>query len=206
MPFYKEISINQNTTAYLWKITEDIGWFNKHTKLNKISETRLKTMLSEAHQCGFLAVRMLLQHIGLSDFDLFYDETGKPFIKVKSWKLEVGSSESLLNSTIPQSYSLPISQFPSLPIQNPQPATPNSQLISISHSHQFSCICISTEPIGIDLEINKPKTLKIQFSMFQKKKIVLVSFFLNYHFIVPSIITSLCIGTNRMNIEIEYGV
>jgi phosphopantetheinyl transferase len=38
-------------------------------------------MKSESHQKGFLAVRMLLQHNDYSDFDLFYDEFGKPHIK-----------------------------------------------------------------------------------------------------------------------------
>ena len=35
------------------------------------------------------------------------------------------------------------------------------QHISISHSHEFSCICISDEVIGIDLELIKEKSLKI---------------------------------------------
>ena len=33
--------------------------------------------------------------------------------------------------------------------------------ISISHSHEFSCICISNKPVGIDIEKCKEKTLKI---------------------------------------------
>jgi phosphopantetheinyl transferase len=30
--------------------------------------------------------------------------------------------------------------------------------ISISHSHEFSCICISNKPVGIDIELCKEKT------------------------------------------------
>jgi len=76
-------------------------------------------MSSVEHKKGFLAVRMLLQHIDFTDFDLFYDEFGKPHLKCEESN------------------------------------------ISISHSHEFSCICISNQSIGIDLEKRKEKTLKI---------------------------------------------
>lgn len=75
-------------------------------------------MKSESHQKGFLAVRTLLQHVGYSDFDLYYDAHGKPHLK-------------------------------------------DEKCISISHSHQFSAIAVSTHSIGIDLELVKEKTLKI---------------------------------------------
>ncbi|WP_321539515.1 4'-phosphopantetheinyl transferase family protein [Flavobacterium piscinae] len=38
-------------------------------------------MKSESHQKGFMAVRMLLQYNGYTDFDLYYDEFGKPHLK-----------------------------------------------------------------------------------------------------------------------------
>jgi hypothetical protein len=75
-------------------------------------------MKSESHQKGFLAVRMLLQHLGYNDFDLEYDAKGKPYLK-------------------------------------------DDKYISISHSHEFSAIAVSTHSIGIDLEMVKEKTLKI---------------------------------------------
>jgi phosphopantetheinyl transferase len=125
MPFYKELKINEHTIAYFWKISEDISWFNEKSELNDNSVSRLKSMQSVAHKKGFLAVRMLLQHIGLSDFDLFYNEFGKPYLKVEN--LEVGIKK----------------------------------YISISHSHEFSCICISNKAVGIDIEKCKEKTLKI---------------------------------------------
>ncbi len=131
MPFYKELNINEHTIAYFWKITEDIAWFYEEALLNEKSIFRLKKMNSIAHQKGFLAVRMLLQHIDLSDFDLFYDEFGKPYLEVKSQKSKVKNLEL------------------------------NNLHISISHSHEFSCICISNKPVGIDLEKCKEKTLKI---------------------------------------------
>lgn len=129
MPFYKEININSNTTAYFWKISEDLELLFENVQLNEKSISRLETMSSLEHKKGFLAVRMLLQHIGFTDFDLFYDEFGKPHLKDKSKKVKC-------KSILPQH-------------------------ISISHSHEFSCICISNQCVGIDLEKRKEKTLKI---------------------------------------------
>ena len=139
MPFYKEININEHTTAYFWKISEDINWLFENVQLNEMSSCRLETMSSLEHKKGFLAVRMLLQHIGFTDFNLFYDEFGKPHLKTEdgSWKLEDSKTS---NFQLPASSSLHI---------------------SISHSHEFSCICISNQCIGIDLEKRKEKTLKI---------------------------------------------
>ena len=139
MPFYKELKINTNTTAYFWKISEDIEWLFNEVQLNEKSIVRLETMNSIEHKKGFLAVRMLLQHIGFTDFDLFYDEFGKPHLKSEDGRWKMEESETL-NTQLPASGSLHI---------------------SISHSHEFSCICISTQSIGIDLEKRKEKTLKI---------------------------------------------
>lgn len=136
MPFYKEIKINEHTVAYFWKITEDINWFKEKALLNEKSLSRLQTMQSVSHQKGFLAVRMLLQYIDLNDFDLFYDAFGKPHLKAESQMSKVKSQEiNNINS--------------------------KQKHISISHSHEFSCICISYKPVGIDIEICKEKTLKI---------------------------------------------
>lgn len=93
MPFHKEIIINEHTVAYFWKITEDINWFKEKALLNEKSLSRLQTMQSVSHQKGFLAVRMLLQHINLTDFDLFYDAFGKPHLKVESQMSNVKCQE-----------------------------------------------------------------------------------------------------------------
>ena len=132
MPFYKAITLNEHTTAYFWKITEDVTTLFRSVSLKDTSLFRYENMKSESHQKGFLAVRMLLQHLGFTDYNLIYDETGKPHLM-----LEANPS--------------PITHHPS----------PNQKHISISHSHEFSCICISNELIGIDLEKFKEKTLKI---------------------------------------------
>jgi len=81
MPLYKLVYLSNNTKLYLWKITEDFDTLFSQVKLKDSSLARLETMKSESHQKGFLAVRMLLQHNDYSDFDLFYDEFGKPHIK-----------------------------------------------------------------------------------------------------------------------------
>lgn len=127
MSFHKSIAINKTTTAYFWKITEDFNTLFREVQLKDTSLSRLEKMKSESHQKGFLAVRMLLQHIGYSDFDLFYDEKGKPHLEKK----EEREKKKDLH-------------------------------ISISHSFDFSCICISEDTfVGIDIEIMKPKILKI---------------------------------------------
>lgn len=127
MPFYKSIAINNFTIAYFWKITEDFNELFRAVQLKDVSLARLEKMKSESHQKGFLAVRMLLQHLGYSDFDLFYDENGKPHLEKKE---EREKKKDLY--------------------------------ISISHSFDFSCICISEDTfVGIDIEIMKTKILKI---------------------------------------------
>ena len=118
MPLHKILHINENTTAYFWHITEDVTSLFRAVSLRDTSLFRLEGMKSEAHQKGFLAVRMLLQHLGYTDYDLTYDEAGKPHLS-------------------------------------------DGKHISISHSHEFSCICISNKLMGIDLEKLKEKTLKI---------------------------------------------
>ena len=118
MPLHKIIHINKTTTAYFWHITEDVTSLFRAVSLKDTSLFRLEGMKSEEHQRGFLAVRMLLQHLGYTDYDLTYDEAGKPHLS-------------------------------------------DGKHISISHSHEFSCICISDELMGIDLEKLKDKTLRI---------------------------------------------
>jgi len=118
MPLYKEIVCNENVKLYLWKITEDIEFYKQEVIVKEVSQKRIATMKSESHQKGFLAVRMLLQHIGYTDFDLYYDAFGKPHLA-------------------------------------------DGKCISISHSHSFSAIVISNQPVGLDVEQVKVKVLKI---------------------------------------------
>ncbi len=134
MPFYKEIQVKYNTIIYLWKITEDIDWYYDQTILTDYSKQRLSKMLSIQHQKGFLSVRMLLQHLGLSDFNLQYAETGKPKLNLE---FRILNSDDFVSKMQHQTF------------------------ISISHSHSFASIVVSNENIGLDLEIIKDKILKI---------------------------------------------
>lgn len=81
MPLHKVIYLSNNTKLYLWKITEDLDTLFRDMRLKDSSIKRLESMKSESHKKGFLAVRKLLQHIDYNDFDLYYDEFGKPNLK-----------------------------------------------------------------------------------------------------------------------------
>ncbi|MCL9809559.1 4'-phosphopantetheinyl transferase family protein [Flavobacterium luminosum] len=81
MSFYKSVKINETTELFLWKITEDYNDLYRKVSLKDVSLARLDGMKSETHQNAFLSVRMLLQHCGYTDFDLFYDEFGKPHLQ-----------------------------------------------------------------------------------------------------------------------------
>ncbi|MDD5152358.1 MAG: 4'-phosphopantetheinyl transferase superfamily protein [Flavobacterium sp.] len=118
MPLYKIIKPNTFTTIFVWKISESYEELYEEVQLNQKSGLRLSGMKSQLHQRGFLSVRKLLQQAGYSDFDLFYDESGKPHLK-------------------------------------------DGKPISISHSHEFSAIIISEETVGIDIELQREKIIRI---------------------------------------------
>ncbi len=118
MPLFKTIKHNSSTTIYIWKISENFDELSSEIILNEKSQFRMNDMKSEMHQRGFLSVRKLLQEVCYSDFDLHYDDSGKPNLS-------------------------------------------DRKFISISHSHEMSAIIISDKPVGIDLEIQKEKILKI---------------------------------------------
>ena len=165
MPLHKIISINETTTAYFWNITEDVTSLFRAVSLKDTSLFRLEGMKSEAHQKGFLAVRMLLQHLGYTDFNLHYDATGKPHLKQEegSGKQEEGRRKREAGRGKQEEGRGKLEEKPNFNLSSsithhPSPITKH---ISISHSHEFSCICISDEAIGIDMEIVKEKTLKI---------------------------------------------
>jgi 4'-phosphopantetheinyl transferase len=80
MPLLKTIALNDYTQLLVWKITETFDALFSSVALKDISLARLECMKSEAHQKGFLGVRLLLMQAGYSDFDLYYDEFGKPHL------------------------------------------------------------------------------------------------------------------------------
>jgi 4'-phosphopantetheinyl transferase len=80
MPLYKTILRDSNTEILVWKITETLAQLSLDVPLNEYSKARLFGMKSLSHQCGFMSVRKLLQMKGYTDFDLYYDEFGKPHL------------------------------------------------------------------------------------------------------------------------------
>jgi phosphopantetheinyl transferase len=80
MPLLKTIALNDYTQLFVWKITETFDELFSSVALKDISLARVESMKSESHQRGFLAVRRLLMEAGYSDFDLYYDEFGKPHL------------------------------------------------------------------------------------------------------------------------------
>ena len=80
MPLNQKISVDTNSVVLVWKISESFNDLFRAVSLKDNSLARLEGMKSESHQKGFLAVRMLLQEAGYTDFDLYYDEFGKPHL------------------------------------------------------------------------------------------------------------------------------
>jgi len=81
MPLYKTIKPNPVTTVYVWKIEESYQELMQEIRLNQRSLDRINGMKSELHQRGFLSVRHLLKIAGYTDFDLYYNNYGKPLLK-----------------------------------------------------------------------------------------------------------------------------
>ena len=118
MPLFKTIQFNSTTQILVWKITESYEELFDTVALKDKNSIRLGGMKSQMHQRAFLSVRKLLQLAGYSDFDLYYDEFGKPHLS-------------------------------------------DSKHISITHSHDFSAIIVSDQTVGIDIELQRNKIIRI---------------------------------------------
>lgn len=81
MPLFKTLNPNSQTCVKIWKITESYDELINSIQLKPESKQRVEKMKSGIHQSGFLSVRQLLAEFGYSDFDLYYDEFGKPHLK-----------------------------------------------------------------------------------------------------------------------------
>lgn len=81
MPLLKIKALNETTQLYVWKITETFDELFRSVALKDVSLARVEGMKAESHQKGFLSVRRLLMEAGYNDFDLYYDEFGKPHLK-----------------------------------------------------------------------------------------------------------------------------
>jgi phosphopantetheinyl transferase (holo-ACP synthase) len=124
MPLFKSIYIDSSSQILVWEITESFEELFEQVQLNEKSLKRLNGMKSKLHQRAFLSVRMLLKEAGYNDFELYYDEKGKPHLLPK------------------KGHSKPLK-------------------ISISHSYEFSTIILSSKKVGIDVELQRSKIIKI---------------------------------------------
>lgn len=118
MPLYKTINPNSTTKILVWEITESLEELLGNVVLKEKTQVRLNKMKSEMHQRAFLSVRMLLKVAGYTDYELHYDEFGKPYFL-------------------------------------------DGKHVSITHSHHFSAIIISDETVGIDIEMQREKIIRI---------------------------------------------
>ncbi len=144
MPLYKTInfsrSVGTTTQILVWKITESLSQLCNEVTLNETNTLRFNGMKSELHQRAFLSVRKLLQEKNYTDFDLEYDEFGKPHLK-------------------------------------------DGKYISISHSHEFSTIIISDQKVGIDIELQREKIIKIADKFVNNQELQRLKSFDNQDFI-----------------------
>ena len=118
MPLYKTINFSPTTRILVWEITESFEELFGNVVLKEKTQLRLNKMKSEMHQRAFLSVRMLLKEAGYTDYELHYDEFGKPYFL-------------------------------------------DGKYVSITHSHHFSALIISDETVGIDIEMQREKIIRI---------------------------------------------
>jgi len=81
MPLYKSFKVNDTTELLVWKITESLEELSGQVVLKDICTQRIGNMKSELHRRAFLSVRKLMQEIGYTDLDMYYDTDGKPHLK-----------------------------------------------------------------------------------------------------------------------------
>ncbi len=81
MPLYKTITVDESTNVLIWKIEETYESLCEGIELTKHCQDRVDNMKSEIHRRGFMSVRHLLAAVGYTDYDLYYDEFGKPHLK-----------------------------------------------------------------------------------------------------------------------------
>ena len=81
MPLYKSIHVSPGVVVLIWKIEESEEELARDIELSDHCQQRVSGMKSELHRRGFLSIRHLLKEVGYTDFDLYYDQAGKPHLK-----------------------------------------------------------------------------------------------------------------------------
>ncbi|SHJ32758.1 4'-phosphopantetheinyl transferase family protein [Aquimarina spongiae] len=85
MPLYKTITVDQSTKVLIWKIEESYETLAEGITLTPHCTARVSGMKSEMHRRGFMSIRHLLAEANYSDFDLFYDDLGKPHLRDENY-------------------------------------------------------------------------------------------------------------------------
>ena len=80
MPIYKRIKVDESSELLIWKVEEAEDDLSNGVELTPKSQARLNGMKSGMHRRAFLSIRHLLKNLGYSDFDLIYDDNGKPHL------------------------------------------------------------------------------------------------------------------------------
>lgn len=80
MSIYKRITVDEATTALIWKIEESLEFLEDGIELTDYCRERYDGMKSVIHKKGFMSIRHLLKAFGYTDFDLSYDDKGKPHL------------------------------------------------------------------------------------------------------------------------------
>jgi len=81
MPLLKHENLFAATQLLVWKVSEPLEVLLQGIELTERSKNRFNSMKSEIHQRAFLSVRHSLAAAGYTDFDLYYDQFGKPNLR-----------------------------------------------------------------------------------------------------------------------------
>lgn len=81
MPLYKIITVNDNTSLAIWKVSEPLDQLAEGVQLTQHCRKRIAHMKSQLHQRAFMSIRHLLAEVGYVDHDMYYDDFGKPHLK-----------------------------------------------------------------------------------------------------------------------------
>lgn len=81
MPLFETINVDEKAHLYVWKVTESLDELAEKVKLHGEHQLRYDSIKVETGKKNFLATRAILQSLGYTSEDLFYDQDGKPFLK-----------------------------------------------------------------------------------------------------------------------------
>ena len=94
MPLILEKHIDKGLLL-LWELTEDLEWF-KNQFPHLVDDDTFKQLRNEKRQKEWLAVKMMLKHLGCTDLNHFYNEAGQPQLHhPKFKKISISHSSQL---------------------------------------------------------------------------------------------------------------